>query len=106
MALTFNVSFSVFILRPFIRVAFERELKLICVTLEERYKDMTGSVELSHGSYFRNRVVIAVIAHFLAHGELPSWASSLGETSPQRVPPSPHASQHPVMSRLFSRKQV
>ena len=91
---------------PTLRVAFERELKLICVTLEERYKDMTGSVELSHGSYFRNRVVIAVIAHFLIYGDIPSWASSLGETSPQRVPPSPHTSHHPVLNKIFSRKAV
>lgn len=61
------------------KVAFERELKLICVALEERYKDMTGNVELSHGSYFRNRIVISAITHFLVNGKLPTWAENAGE---------------------------
>ncbi|CAI5508523.1 unnamed protein product [Closterium sp. Naga37s-1] len=82
------------------RVAFERELKVVCVTLEERYKDMTGNVELSHGSYFRNHVVIAVIAHFLAHGEVPSWAPQLGEMTP----PAQKPAKKGPMSRLFSRR--
>ncbi|CAI5466002.1 unnamed protein product [Closterium sp. Yama58-4] len=82
------------------RVAFERELKVVCVTLEERYKDMTGNVELSHGSYFRNHVVIAVIAHFLAHGEVPSWAPQLGEMTP----PAEKPAKKGPMSRLFSRR--
>ncbi|CAI5516843.1 unnamed protein product [Closterium sp. Naga37s-1] len=82
------------------RVAFERELKVVCVTLEERYKDMTGNVELSHGSYFRNHVVIAVIAHFLAHGEVPSWAPQLGEMTP----PAHKPAKKGPMSRLFSRR--
>ncbi|CAI5485043.1 unnamed protein product [Closterium sp. Yama58-4] len=82
------------------RVAFERELKVVCVTLEERYKDMTGNVELSHGSYFRNHVVIAVIAHFLAHGEVPSWAPQLGEMTP----PAEKPVKKGPMSRLFSRR--
>ncbi|GJP29869.1 hypothetical protein CLOM_g20146 [Closterium sp. NIES-68] len=85
------------------RVAFERELALVCVTLEERYKDMTGNVELSHGSYFRNHVVIAVIAHFLAHGDVPSWAPSLGEMTPPDLDKPKDAWKGPL-SRLFSRR--
>lgn len=72
------------------RDSFERELKLICVTLEERYKEMSGSVELSHGSYFRNRAVIAAVTHFVVHGVLPDWAVAIGDLiSVPGIEPSP-----------------
>ena len=48
------------------------------MTLEERYKEMTGNVKLSHGSYFRNAEVIRAVSHFLKTGSLPSWAADLG----------------------------
>ena len=46
--------------------------------LEERYKEMTGNVKLSHGSYYRNPKVIRAVSHFLKTGSLPSWAAELG----------------------------
>lgn len=49
-----------------------RNLKLMCVELEERCKEMSG-IKLSHGSYFRNRAVIAAISHFVVHGVPPEW---------------------------------
>jgi len=42
-----------------------------CVILEERLKEFSGAVQLTHSSYYTNDEVIDRVAQFLAHGVMP-----------------------------------
>eukprot|EP00897_Mesotaenium_endlicherianum_P002556 jgi/Mesen1/2328/ME000155S01420 len=59
------------------RRAFERELKQVCVMLEERVKEITGRVDLNHGSYFRDPRILRIIAHYLETREVAAEAREL-----------------------------
>lgn len=47
---------------------FTADLKRTCATLDERVKEVTGSVSLTHKAYYGDERVIARIARFLVYG--------------------------------------
>lgn len=58
-------------LTPEAREGIRNDFHRTCVILEERLKEFSGAVQLTHSSYYTNADIIDRVAHFLAHGTLP-----------------------------------
>ncbi|CAI5468177.1 unnamed protein product [Closterium sp. Yama58-4] len=56
---------------------FVRQIKQLCMMIEEHIGELTGRFDLNHGAYFRDPCILAVISHFLQHRALPDWSKSL-----------------------------
>ena len=46
------------------------ELKLTCISIEERLKELAGAIQLAHSSYYGNDEVIRRIGRFLETGQM------------------------------------
>ncbi|GJP56296.1 hypothetical protein CLOM_g15364 [Closterium sp. NIES-68] len=51
-----------------------RQVKQLCVMIEERFGELTGRFDLNHGAYFRDPRILGAVAHFLGNRELPHWS--------------------------------
>ncbi|CAI5534834.1 unnamed protein product, partial [Closterium sp. Naga37s-1] len=56
---------------------FVRQIKELCVMIEDRFKELTGKFDLNHGAYFRDPRILGVVAHFLEFRELPEWSKAI-----------------------------
>ncbi|CAI5964661.1 unnamed protein product [Closterium sp. NIES-64] len=54
-----------------------RQVKQLCVMIEERFSELTGQFDLNHGAYFRDPRIIRAMVHFLGHRELPDWSREI-----------------------------
>ncbi|CAI5468609.1 unnamed protein product [Closterium sp. Yama58-4] len=54
-----------------------RQVKQLCVMIEERFGELTGRFDLNHGAYFRDPRIIGAMVHFLGHRELPDWSREI-----------------------------
>ncbi|CAI5935107.1 unnamed protein product [Closterium sp. NIES-64] len=71
--------------------AFVRQIKELCVMIEDRFKELTGKFDLNHGAYFRDPRILGVIAHFLEFRELPEWSKAI-DTDVMRAEHMVHSS--------------
>ncbi|CAI5963147.1 unnamed protein product [Closterium sp. NIES-64] len=56
---------------------FVRQIKQLCVMIEDRFSELTGKLDLNHGAYFRDPRILGVVAHFLEFRELPEWSREI-----------------------------
>ncbi|GJP56298.1 hypothetical protein CLOM_g15365 [Closterium sp. NIES-68] len=56
---------------------FVRQIKELCVMIEDRFRELTGKFDLNHGAYFRDPRILGVVAHFLEFRELPEWSRAI-----------------------------
>jgi hypothetical protein len=54
------------------REAERVHLARLCVTIEEKIRELGGSVHLAHSQYYGDPLIIESIARFLESGELPA----------------------------------
>ncbi|CAI5527263.1 unnamed protein product [Closterium sp. Naga37s-1] len=54
-----------------------RQVKQLCVMIEERFGELTGRFDLNHGAYFRDPRIIGAMVHFLGYRELPDWSREI-----------------------------
>ncbi|CAI5528873.1 unnamed protein product [Closterium sp. Naga37s-1] len=54
-----------------------RQVKQLCVMIEERFSELTGQFDPNHGAYFRDPRIIRAMVHFLGHRELPDWSREI-----------------------------
>ncbi|CAI5497025.1 unnamed protein product, partial [Closterium sp. Naga37s-1] len=54
-----------------------RQVKQLCVMIEERFGELTGQFDLNHGAYFLDPRIIGAMVHFLGHRELPDWSREI-----------------------------
>ncbi|CAI5484322.1 unnamed protein product [Closterium sp. Yama58-4] len=52
-----------------------RQVKQLCVMIEERFVELTVQFDLNHGAYFRSPRIIRAMVHFLEPWKLPDWSS-------------------------------
>lgn len=57
------------------RTQMHEDFKRTCVILEERLKEFSGAVQLTHSSYYTNDHIIDRVADFIAVGPAPTGAS-------------------------------
>ncbi|CAI5953817.1 unnamed protein product [Closterium sp. NIES-65] len=68
-----------------------RQIKELCVMIEDRFKELTGKFDLNHGAYFRDPRILGVVAHFLEFRELPEWSKAI-DTDVMRAEHMVHSS--------------
>jgi hypothetical protein len=53
-----------------------QRLEVTCLMAEQRIREVAGTVELSHSSYYSNEKIIKIIANFIASGKSPERPSN------------------------------